>query len=268
MIRTVLALMLVWLFAAPAQAAVFFDSDFEIGGPNDWAANGWNDFGTAPTSALMTMDSTQKFSGLRSLRLKFDGDLTADTAAINKSLATQETHLFSRFMARQKPGWIMSPINNQSKIYRWRSSGGYPILWMMNLGGVYGAIIEGPYSGGTITVYTGIQPSTTSWDTVEVEFKLNTPGVADGILRIWINNILRAERLNGEFKGPTPTSTNPSGAPAYSTGTLSNTHIYLQSGAGEMYYDRFAVGSTRIGPVGGGAGDTTPPATPTNWTIH
>ncbi len=124
--------------------------------------------------------------------------------------------------------------------------------------------MEGSYVGGTFVLTSGVTPSQTSWDQVEVEWKLNTPGQRDGHMRMWINGTLRIEKLSQEFRGPTPTSINSQGLLVPSTTRFDVAQIYVQSGLGSIYYDRFAVGNTRIGLVTGQtSSDTTPPSIPT-----
>lgn len=257
-----------------AHATTFFDTDFELGASNGWSANGWNDFGQATSGGgadAMKMDSTQFFTGSRSLHLTYTDP--SGTTGYNPSIHhsnTSTTHIFFRYMYQQKPGWITS-TNGRTKMVRWRSTGGYPIVWTYNtFGNKYGFDIEGPYKGASvIRIDTGRAISTTKWDLVEGEIQYNTPGQANGIARMWVDGVQIINRTDIEYVGPTTSSISEGcGAlcPTPSTGQINNTQIYKQSGQGETFIDRMAIADARIGSPDGlpeNPGDTTPPTQPT-----
>ena len=147
---------------------------------------------------------------------------------------------------------------------RFKDDYGYPLVWIYNRYGTYSIVMEGPYDyAGTYVLTSGIAPSQTSWDQIEFEWKLNTPGQSNGLMRLWINGVLRAEQLNKAYIGPTPTSKGKAGLVNPSTYLIRSAQIYIQSGVGSLYYDRFAVGDTRIGLVGSTtSSDTTTPSIP------
>ena len=147
---------------------------------------------------------------------------------------------------------------------RFRTDGGYPVFSVMSYSNQFAITLEGSYVGGTFNTLSGVRPSQTSWDQVEVEFKVNTPGQSNGWMRMWINGVLRAEKLNQQFRGPMPTSINSQGLLVPSTSRFESAQIYVQSGLGSIYYDRVAAGNTRIGlTTGQTSSDTTPPNIPT-----
>ena len=143
---------------------------------------------------------------------------------------------------------------------------GYPTLLLVNYHGSYAVVSEGAYDSvaGSDLFYTGVPVSTSVWQQIEFEWKLNDPGQANGLMRLWIDGVLRIERLNRQWVGPLPTSVGINHT--YMTPsnlTITTAQIYMQCGLGTMYYDRFAVGDTRIGPIGDAPPpDTTPPASP------
>lgn len=272
---TVSLMTLLWLLSTvvipgPSYAEIFFDSDFELGGSYDWAANGWNDFGTASSpGSLMSMSTDRAFTGSRSLKLTYDNiNGSTQRPSIYRNFAVNQKHIFARFAHRQDPGWQLSS-NGGTKMIRWRTEDGYPILWIYNKWGNYAFDMEGPYDrGGNWIWYCNRAPSQTSWDQVEIEYKLNDPGVSNGLVRMWVNGTLCIESLNHQFIGPTPTSIGLSNLPNPSTGTLRTTQVYLQSGLGTIYYDRLAVGNTRIGATKSTSADSTPPASPQGFQAY
>ena len=263
-LMTLLWLLSTLMILSSSHAAIFFDSDFELEGGNDWAANGWNDFGLAPApGTFMSMTKEQAFTGARSLSLAYDNiNGSTQRPSIYRNIPAGTKHIFVRFAFRLDPAFQLSS-NGGTKLIRWRATDGYPILWINNKWNSYAFDMEGPYDRtGNWILYCGRVPSRTSWDQVEIEYKLNDPGVSNGLLRMWVNGTLCVESLNHQFIGPTPTSVGLSGLPNPSTSTLLTTQVYLQSGNGKMFYDRLAIGNTRIGPTTSTSADSTAPASP------
>lgn len=278
----ILMLALTLCGAFSTQAAVFFDTDFEtcaVGTQNDFPCEGWDDrgkeFNAAPRHNGIAITNVGAFSGSKMVNTIFvdNGSIAGptncgiDNPSIYKS-QTPGTHMFARFAFKRGLPWTAS-VNGTTKLVRWRSNAGnggeYPVVsvWMNNLN--YILAVEGGWGMGTVN-YTGGGPvSTTSFDQVEVEFQFNTPGQSDGFVRLWVNNVLKIERLNLQLIGPTPTSINGQGLFNPSTGRFIETQIFVQCGIGNMYWDRFAVGDTRIGTAGTIPNpDITPPTAPTN----
>ena len=276
-VTTVGLIILLWILCtlmipSSSHAAIFFDSDFELEGGNDWAANEWNDFGQAPApGTFMSMTNEQAFTGSRSLRLSFDNiNGSTQRPSIYRNMPAGNKHIFVRFAFRLDPAFQLSS-NGGTKLIRWRATDGYPILWIMNKWNSYAFDMEGPYDRtGNWILYCNRAPSRTSWDQVEIEYKLNDPGVSNGLLRMWVNGTLCVESLNHQFIGPTPTSVGLSGLSNPSTSTLLTTQVYLQSGNGKMFYDRLAVGNTRIGPTKSTStsADSTAPASPQGFQVR
>ena len=102
---------------------------------------------------------------------------------------------------------------------------------------------------GSVLYQGGPPVSSTAWDQVETEWKMNTPGQAGGLVRLWVNGTLYIERLNLQMRGPTPSSINSQGLSNPSTTKFSEAQIFVQCGIGNMWWDRVAVGNARIGPA-------------------
>jgi len=100
------------------------------------------------------------------------------------------------------------------------------------------------------------------WYCIETHIKMNTPGVANGVLELWVNGRLTMRYVDRTFRGTAVKGPNGNSSQA----NFEYVRIYVQSGIGDMYYDLFAVGSTRIGCVG--SRDSTPPAAPTGPPIR
>ena len=266
---TLLLLMFTLTIPGPSHATVFFDTSFETctaGTGNDFPCEGWDDFGQESRGHLEITTSLAS-SGTKSIKGTFDG-INGSTATPSVSRSwTRTPHIFARFAFRESPGFQLGS-NGMTKLTRFKDDYGYPMVWLMNRYGTYTILMEGPYDyGGTYVLTSGIAPSQTSWDQIEFEWKLNTPGQSNGLIRLWINGVLRAEQLNKAYIGPTSTSKSPSGLPTPSTYLIRTAQIYIQAGLGSLYYDRFAVGDGRIG-TSTTSSDTTSPTTPTGVQVR
>lgn len=262
---TLLLLMFTLTIPGPSHATVFFDTSFEtcaVGTGNDFPCEGWDDW-TKEAVGHLQITNSLAFSGTKSVKGTFDNiNGSSQQPSLSRSW-TKVPQIFARFAHRASSGFKVGS-NGQTKMVRFKDSSGYPLVWIYNRYGTYSVIMEGPYdSAGTYVLTSGVAPSQTSWDQIEFEWKLNTPGQSNGLMRLWINGTLRAEQLNKAYIGPTPTSKGPHGLPNPSGYLIRDAQIYIQSGLGSLYYDRFAVGDTRIGlTTGTTSGDPTPPTTP------
>ena len=97
------------------------------------------------------------------------------------------------------------------------------------------------------------------WYCIEEHWKLNTPGVADGALELWVDGVQTFGYYNQTFRG-----TLVSGSPVGNSSnmTFDEFQVIRQLGTGTMYWDEFAIGTTRIGCSGNPSADTTPPRPP------
>jgi hypothetical protein len=93
---------------------------------------------------------------------------------------------------------------------------------------------------------------------VEMELIRNTPGLSDGVGRIWVNGILTLEYTNIAM------ARGDEGGSGFN-----NVTYYSQAGYGVRYLDDIAVGNTRIGcGVTPSSVDTVAPNTPTGLSIR
>lgn len=152
----------------------------------------------------------------------------------------------------------------------------YPSWWVGNFNGsssfsLQGQVIAeaalGQPAYGNPTYTENVAPLANPFDTwfaLEVQITLNTPGTNNGILRIWINDVLRGEYLNRTFLGPS--TANPGGNS--SLARMNFVRFFAQHGVGTRYIDDFVVADSRIfagsspPPI-----DTTAPAQPTGLIV-
>ncbi|MDP2876720.1 MAG: Ser-Thr-rich GPI-anchored membrane family protein, partial [Holophaga sp.] len=77
------------------------------------------------------------------------------------------------------------------------------------------------------------------WVCFEMEVQLNSPGSANGAYRLWIDDELKAERINLDLRGAQTYQMNEAMLDCYWNGGAPR----LQS----RFYDNFAIATTRIG---------------------
>jgi hypothetical protein len=111
------------------------------------------------------------------------------------------------------------------------------------------------------------------WVCYEGHFKMNTPGVANGVLEQWATNMTTGGpriQTHGLYtrtwRGPS--GANPPGCVGggcnSSQATFSYVRLYRQNGTGERWIDDLAVGNTPIGCAGAAP---LAPGTPTGTTV-
>jgi hypothetical protein len=81
------------------------------------------------------------------------------------------------------------------------------------------------------------------WICFEMEVKLNTPGAADGLYRLWADDSLIAERTNVDLRGSTTDKINEVMLDCYWNGGSPKPQ--------SRYYDNFVISTQKIGPVAG-----------------
>lgn len=89
------------------------------------------------------------------------------------------------------------------------------------------------------------------WEKFKLYVRLNTPGVANGIVRLWINDQLKAEHTTVNIRESTNYGVNKLNLSTYATDTSPNN--------GVQWFDSFIVSTTDPD-----AGQATPPNAPTN----
>jgi hypothetical protein len=79
------------------------------------------------------------------------------------------------------------------------------------------------------------------WVCFEIEIRLNTPGLHDGLYRIWIDDVLKAENLNLDLRG----------SETYRINEVM-LDCYWNAGSPRIqsrYYDAFVISTGKIGPL-------------------
>jgi len=96
----------------------------------------------------------------------------------------------------------------------------------------------GAIAGHNQNVGTPVSLRRGQWDRVRLYIRPNTPGQSNGIIRMWVNGVLKAEYTNSRMRGDT--SFNPNKL------ILSNYAPATQT-SGSQYWDDFYLGETEPG---------------------
>ncbi|MBX9659751.1 MAG: hypothetical protein K2X00_14375 [Nitrospiraceae bacterium] len=237
------------LLPVSSHAAVFWDDEMEPGNTG---------YGTVmPTTG--GFDNTVKFSGAASLREDFNG--TTQGGFEDRTLPATDD-LWSRFYIRLSPGFVVA---NQTKIMRNDTNTGLMHWWGMLFGGrsVTVQLQNYPTNGDTVNFYPNVGDgilTDNQWICIETRIKNNTVGQADGIVEAYKNGALFMYHAGLEIRKASQGTQNAQ--------FVSN-RMYRQAGTGSIWYDRVALGNTRIGCLGSApTNDTIPPASPNGLIVR
>lgn len=270
------------------QAAVFFDDSFEGATPeaSGWTyAQGWCYY-NVPTRSNpcpeIDLSTEVAYAGSKSVKATYKAEWsdpnpqTHDQAINRKFPAT--TDIYVRYYYRTNK-FTYTAASGTKHIYYKSMANTSPNFFSINWFGsrelgFAGQIIaeicptsgSGPY--GSCNYYPNVASvplNDNVWYCIEEHIKMNTPGVDDGVLEIWVNGVRTLGYYSERFRGTQVSGPNGNSSNAY----FDFLQIYKQNGDGLMYYDQFAVGNTRIGCTAGSAPqDSTPPASPTGLTLR
>lgn len=212
-------------------------------------------------NGAVTVSSVDKTDGVRSLRISFSDTTRASGPFLDRATPTT-TELFTRFFIRASPGFTWgSPYTT---IGSFGAGSTAPIISLVNasVGTPYiqaQTVKEASYGSESLLQNQGT-PATisTNWVCFETRVRYNTPGVANGIVQYWMDNVLKGDYQNREFLGAS------TGDLAPSTAQQSYVRLYNDRGTGDLYLDQLQISNQRLGC----SGSTPPPSTtviaPTN----
>lgn len=200
-------------------------------------------------NGTITVSNLQAVSGSRSLRAVF-----ADTTRVSGPTLQREipagTEVYARFWMRSTPGFTWGSPSTTLGVFGGGTTA--PLISLVTSTAVSGApyftVQTAKESGyGTESLFQNQgTPSTigSAWACIETRYKYNTPGVANGILQLWVGEVLKADYQNREFLGSLTSD------PAPSNATLSYVRLYNDRGTGDLYIDDLQVSNARIGCAG------------------
>ena len=249
-----------------SHAAVFWDDEMEEG------TTGFN-YQPNYDKNTFTYDTNMKFSGSGSIRLNYSpecepfarGNVGCGGANVRSIPLTDDVYRRVYFrMSGTGPdpsgtGSFMTSVLTCTKLLRTVSTGISRQWWMIGCGGEKRWMItqENTPPGGATNIWSSQTLADNRWYCLEAREKLSDPGVANGIVESWIDGVLVARK------------TDIMSRLAGNTNQWNGLGIFRQTGRGNIWWDRYAAGNTRIGCLGAtSASDTTRPAPPQGLVIR
>jgi len=244
------SIMLSLVLFTSSYADIYWQEDFEAPTNLDnWVQSA----GTTPD-----VSTDLAFHGTQSLKAIYTGLATPGGKAMTRAHTNVE-EVYTRFYYR-----TAAFTYNETKHFRQDNLNTpyfYPNFWTKNFGssremGLAGqAVAElctpdtgfGLYDSCNYLPNRAVVPlNDNQWYCIETHLKMNTPSVANGVIEMWVDGVQTLSYTGRTFRGPNVS--NPNGNSSLTT--FGGISIYVQNGTGLMYYDYFAVGSTRIGCSG------------------
>jgi hypothetical protein len=235
-----------------SHATIFWDDEMEPGNS-----------GYSLVSGAMAYDTAVKFSGNGSTRLDYtslcypDANAQANCGGFMDRTFTATGTFYRRFYIRLSQGFTVSDVF--TKLMRSDTTGLTSNWWTLGCcGSKQMEVHDQNVPMGTTTVnFTNFTMQDATWYCVETYEQLNTPGVANGIQQAWVNGTQVLSQTNIMFRQSGDNS------------LYNNNRLYRQTGLGSIWFDRVAVGDTRIGCSGvSSQSDTTPPLIPSGLTVR
>lgn len=243
-------LLLIALLVSPisADATTLLTESFDDGQTNiqsRWASS-CNPLLDGPN---WTLDTTTKFSGSAALKEVVDGDtqrtpeFLMDTCYFDHSYSDTDT-IYIRWYERTQAGFHYDASNTKS--INLGPCCAYPSWWVGHFQSnpVLESAGQNVNEGGGAPFYeqniAAMDTPTNTWQCVEIQFTMNTPGVGNGIYRIWQDSVLRGEYTSANFRESGNTS------------QFNFIRLYAQHGIGTRWFDEIVVATTRVGCLGGG----------------
>ncbi len=250
------------LFPTLSHAAIFWDDEMEAGKPLVFPLS----------TVAMSYDTAVKFSGSGSFRLNYPSSCqtvtTANQCGGSAGRAIPYTDDLYRRAYFRMSGTGPNPTNSGgfevalafTKMLFTESTGLSRDWWLMGCCGkkTFLASLENvPSPGRATNVNSSITLADNRWYCIETHEKMNTPGVANGIAEAWVDNVKVLTKTNVMFRL------------AGNTNKWDRVGIFRQIGAGNIWWDRYAAGNSRIGCSGSiPQSDTTPPSTPSGMSVR
>lgn len=244
-----------------SHAAVFWDDEMEEGNTQFYYQPHFD-------SGAYTFDTSVKFSGTGSIRLHYP---PACETAVTQAIACggelsrgfpprQDVYRRVYFrmsgagLTRSDSGMFETSIANFTKLLRTTSTGLRRQWWLIGCCRSKRWLLgeeNVPAAGRTTSAFSSATLADNRWYCLETREKLSTPGMADGILESWVDGVKVLDKRSYVNRI------------AGSTDLWNRMAIFRQSGRGNIWWDRYAAGDTRIGCLGSGnQTDTTPPTIP------
>ena len=252
-----------------SHAAVFWDDEMEQGNTDFSSAYMLS---TMIPGGIMAYDTTVKMSGNGSIRLNYPIACQTLTTAgqcggsLERTIPLTE-NLYRRAYFRMSglgpnttaSGLFETSVSAFTKMMRTVSDGLNRDWWAMGCCGrkTFNFAAENVPPNQALALYTSITLADNRWYCLETHEQMNTPGVANGIVEGWVDGVRVLSKTDVMYRL------------ADNTNQWRKAGIFRQLGIGNVWWDRYAVGDTRIGCLGAtSASDTNRPGPPQGLVIR
>ena len=251
-----------------SHAAVFWDDEMESGNTNFSPAYMLS---TMIPGGAMAYDTSVKFSGNGSIRLNYAPNCDTFTTAnqcggsLTRTFPQGISSVWKRVYFRmsglgpnQGPGGQFQVSSTSvTKMLKGQTNTVDGILarhwWVIGccLSKRFLISMEHvPDRFRTTNAYSSITLQDNRWYCIETHEAMNTPGLSNGIAEAWVDGVKVLTKTDVIWQRPG------------SNLKWREFSIFRQNGIGNIWWDRFAAGDTRIGCIGSSQNDTTPPTIP------
>jgi len=272
---TLILAVLLLLLPVSAHAVVLIDENYEVNAPGDLTAKGWavgQNCNAYCTLAIVPAPPGRSGSVLRMEYRGLHGGDDSHNAKIGRGLPNAP-EIYGRYYKRTDPvppatqstyylttskqhylktdGSALAPSMSFYTAYIW---GGRDLMFVtQNTADMGASLTSNDYSNGAKPMADG------RWYCVEYHYKMNTPGVANGVQEMWIDGFQTLGNYNRNFRDL-----------AHATTAFTIIEIYRQAANDQYRYeDDFVLATTRVGCSGPPQpGDTTPPTTPAGFVVR
>ena len=257
-----------------SHAALFWDDEMEQGNTDFSAAYMLS---TMIPAGTMAYDTNVKFSGNGSIRLNFPPACTAGPVG-GAQCGGSLTRTFPPTVEQWKrvyfrmggtgpnpsaSGLFETSLQAFTKLLKGQSDtiNGFVSRhwWVMGCCGSK-AFLQSqenvPSQGRATNMYSNFTFVDNRWYCIETHEKMNTPGQPDGVSEAWVDGV--------KVVGRTDVLWRPIGINTQ----WKEFSIIRQEGVGNVWFDRFAAGNTRIGCLGATPADTAQPGPPQGLVIR
>jgi hypothetical protein len=239
-----------WLMPSGTSAGTFWTDDFEAG------LDGWSAYdGAGPGSIEVVTE--QAHSGSHSLRLHYV-DLGAGVGPFIDRYSQRTTNMYVRAWIKSSPGFVYS--GSATKLSYSPRGDNYPSCLLNTQGspvpfiGCQGVPNNGTFSNDFMQFASSQASISTAWHCVEWQVNYGSVGQNNGVVRIWWDDNLVAEKTGIPFLA--------------SYADMYLVRMYRERGLGDIYWDDFSVGDTRQGCSGSAASSDQPPGPPASPRIQ
>jgi hypothetical protein len=254
------------LFQSLAHATVFWDDHMDSCATSGFCYQPHVDNG------IYTFDTVTKFAGAGSIRANFPaqcnitGSLAGQCGGSMGRSHPDTANAWSRFYFRMSGpgGAFRSSVLSSTKMVKRQSiqnsnATEFTMRGWINIGTngakrLFSAQENVPSWGRSQNVFTNITLQDNRWYCIETQEVANTPGVANGAARIWVDGVQVLNDSNVMWQR------------AGSNFLWREYAVMRQNGEGSFWWDEFAAGDTRIGCLG--AVLDTAPAAPERLVIQ